>query len=152
MSVGLELHRSNLMTSFRIWFNSACVTAISGRFDAHVRFMNIGTKPVVVGQREDAITSFFGRDRLSHLPTQPVASRLGIHLLFASEKETDEMEQNLRFRVCESSYHAFSHRSFDTKRDVASLFHQPPHELFAKKGATNQQLQGDAIIRVIWHR
>ena len=58
-----------------------CVTGISGRFDAHVRILNIGTKPLVVGwQPEDAIVSFVGRDWLCQLQlTQLIAVHVGIH-------------------------------------------------------------------------
>ena len=122
-----------------IWFNYACVTGISGRFDAHVRILNIGTKPLlVVGWLVD-------RQKMqSHLslaktdcPTYPL-DLLHLALAFAcsllqKRKETGQMEQNLAFRVCESSYHGFSHTSYDTKRDVGSVFHQPPPEQFAKK-------------------
>ena len=60
-----------------------------GRIDIDVRILNIGTKGAVTGWTEDAIASFFGRDRVGLEPaesTQLVAFP-GILLLLARQEK-----------------------------------------------------------------
>ena len=65
-----------------------CVSHL-GRIDIDVRILNIGTKGAVTGWSEDAIASFFGRDRVGLEPAEPtqLVAFPGILLLLANRME-----------------------------------------------------------------
>ena len=60
-----------------------------GRIDIDVRILNIGTKGAVTGWSEDAIASFFGRDRVGLEPAEPTqrVAFPGILLLLARQEK-----------------------------------------------------------------
>ena len=62
---------------------------ISGRYVAHIRILNIGTKGAVTGWTEDAIASFFGRDIVGLEPAEPTqrVAFPGILLLLARQEK-----------------------------------------------------------------